>query len=280
MDRVVTRAQLVAEGVVSSTIGDRCRQGRYVRLLPGVYCEGTPTALARCAAIVEWLPEAHLSHRTSAWLHAMLPEPDVFEATVPTSRYRKPPPWLRLYRRDLPADVFDDLAELPITTAAQTLLDCLTVLPSREADRLIDEQLFRTVDPDTLSSLCATGRPGVPLLRRQLRQAARRSLSEPERLFARALARRNLSLAPNEPIGPFVCDFVDIRSRTVIEIDGWEFHSDRVTFRRDRRRQNWLMIHGWFVLRYSAHDVLHHLDACVDEVERVVRRRRVHRRLA
>ncbi|WP_446225287.1 DUF559 domain-containing protein [Nocardia sp. IBHARD005] len=280
MDRVVTRAQLLAEGVASSTIGDRCRRGRYVRLLPEVYCEGAPTALARCAAIVEWLPDAHLSHRTAAWLRAMLPEPQAFEATVPTGRYRKTPAWLRLYRRDLPADALDDLAQLPMTTAAQTVLDCLPTLPAQDADLLIDEQLCRTVDPVELSSLCETGRHGVPALRRQLRHAALRPMSEPERLFARALARRNLHLAANEPVGPFTCDFVDHRSRTVVEIDGWEFHHDRVNFRRDRRRQNWLVIHHWFVLRYSAHDVLRNLDECADEAAEVVRRRRFGRGLA
>ncbi|MFD4427800.1 endonuclease domain-containing protein [Nocardia sp. NPDC058497] len=241
---------------------------------------GEPTAFARCAAIIEWLPDACLSHRTAAWLRAMLPEPELFEATVPSSRYRKTPPWLRLYRRDLPADAVDHAAELPMTTAAHTVLDCLTVLPAAEADRLIDEQLLRTVDPHELSSLCETGRPGVAALRKQLRQAALRPMSEPERLFARALARRNLHLLANEPVGPFFGDFVDVRSRTVVEIDGWEFHSDRVTFCRDRRRQNWLVINGWFVLRYSAHDVLRNLDECVDEVERVVRRRRFGRGLA
>ncbi|MFD3509185.1 DUF559 domain-containing protein [Nocardia sp. NPDC058666] len=280
MDRIVTRAQLAAEGVASSTIGDRCRRGRYVRLLPGVFCEGTPTTLARCAAIVEWLPDAHLSHRTAAWLWAMLPEPQIFEATVPVARRRQTPSWLRLYRRDLPADAKDDLAQLPVTTAAQTVLDCLTVLPTPEADALIDEQICRTVDPTELTGLCETRRHGVPVLRRQLQQAALRPMSEPERLFARALARRNLPLAANEPVGPYTCDFVDHRGRTVVEIDGWEFHRDKVNFRHDRLRQNWLVIHGWFVLRYSAHDVLRNLDHCVDEVVDVVRRRRSGRGLA
>ncbi|MGW6725220.1 endonuclease domain-containing protein [Nocardia sp. NPDC055029] len=212
MDRVVTRAQLAAEGVASSTIGDRCRRSVYLRLLPGVFCVGEPTAFARCAAIIEWLPDACLSHRTAAWLRAMLPEPELFEATVPSSRYRKTPPWLRLYRRDLPEDAVDHTAELPMTTAAHTVLDCLTVLPAAQADRLIDDQLLRTVDPHELSSLCDTGRHGVVALRKQLRQAALRPMSEPERLFARALARRNLHLLANEPVGPFFGDFVDVRN--------------------------------------------------------------------
>ncbi len=280
MDRVVTRAQLLAEGVAASTVSARCRRGAYIRVLPGVYCVGELTAMARCFAVAEWLPDACFSHRTAAWLWGMLPEPEVFEATVPKALSRRTPSWLRLYRRDPVGDAVHDVVGVRATTAAQTVLDCLTVLPELDADRLIDEHLLRTVDPAELSTLCGTSRRGTPVLRRQLRQAALRSMSEPERLFARALARRSLWLLPNHPVGPFCGDFVDERSRTVVEIDGWEFHNDRVTFRRDRRRQNWLVTHGWFVLRYAAHDVLHNLDECVAEVERVVRRRRSHRRLA
>ncbi|MFC6013513.1 endonuclease domain-containing protein [Nocardia lasii] len=57
-------------------------------------------------------------------------------------------------------------------------------------------------------------------------------------------------------------------------LDGREFHSDAVVFRRDRRRQNWLVVRGWLVLRYAAQDVMHNLDQCADEVQRVVLARR------
>ncbi|MBF6244011.1 DUF559 domain-containing protein [Nocardia elegans] len=79
-------------------------------------------------------------------------------------------------------------------------------------------------------------------------------------------------------IRTYVGDLVDERSRTIIEIDGREFHSDSLTFRRDRRRQNALLDAGWFVLRYAAADVNRYLDACVEEAAQVIRRRRRSRR--
>ncbi|MFC4126172.1 DUF559 domain-containing protein [Nocardia rhizosphaerae] len=273
-----TRSQLLAEGVPPGTIDDRCRRGVYVRVLPRTYSLGPPTALGRCAAVIEWLPGARLSHRTAAWLWNLLPEPDVIEATVPKAVSRKAPPWLRLYRRDLPDSALDRSADLPVVTPAQTLFDCVAVLPEAEADRLVDRTLGRVASRSAVLEICRGH--GAPAMRRQLREAALKSVSEPERLFARALARRRLYLLPNHSVGPFVGDFVDESTRTIVEIDGWEFHSDRQTFRSDRRRQNWLQRRGWLVLRFAAHDVLNHMETCVDEVESVVRPRRCGPRLS
>ncbi|MFD3743966.1 DUF559 domain-containing protein [Nocardia sp. NPDC058633] len=275
-----TRAQLLAAGVPAGTIDDRCRRGVYTRVLPRTYSLGPPTAMTRCVAVTEWLPGAHLSHRTAAWLWGMVPEPSVLEATVPKAASRRTPTWLRLYRRDLPESAFDRESDLPTVTAAQALLDCVAVLPGGEADRLVDSHIGRSVSRSALVEVCGSGRHGAPAMRRQLVGAAVKWASEPERLFARAMARRNLHLLPNHPVGPYFGDFVDERTRTIVEIDGWEFHTDRLVFRNDRRRQNWLQRRGWLVLRYAAYDVLNHLESCVDEVEAVVRPRRARSRQA
>ncbi|MFI9509900.1 DUF559 domain-containing protein [Nocardia sp. NPDC052566] len=271
---VHTRDQLLSQGISATTIDRRCRQGRYSRLLPRTYCLGAPNGLARCAAIVAWIPAAVLSHRTAAWLRNMLPEPDIFEATVPKSIHRDTPKWLTLYRRDLPATAIDEAWGLPTLSPAYTLLDCVAVMPQDAADRLVDEHLGRTVAADDVLDLCRSGKNGSPALRRQLREAALHSASEPERLFARALARRNLSMLANHWVGPYICDFVHEQSRTIVEIDGREFHSAPETFRHDRRRQNWLLRNDWLVLRYAAYDVYNALDACVSEVQTVIRQRR------
>ncbi|WP_245660297.1 DUF559 domain-containing protein [Nocardia kruczakiae] len=269
-----TRAELMRE-VSAAAIAARCRRGQYTRVLPGIYAVGTVTQRTRCEAVLAWLPEAVLSHRTAAWLWDMLPEPESVEATVPRGRYRATPEWLRLSRRELRPDSIDEVWGLPVTTQARTLLDCVPILPDAEAGRMVDNHA-RAVAP-ALSGL-TTGQYGSPHLREQLRCAAFDAASEPERLFARALARRGLHLLSNQPIGQYVGDLVDERSRTIIEIDGREFHSDSLTFRRDRRRQNALLGAGWFVLRYAAADVYSYLDACVEEAVRVIRRRRRSRR--
>ncbi|MVU76456.1 DUF559 domain-containing protein [Nocardia sp. ET3-3] len=270
-----TRGELLAEGIPASTINDRCRRGVYTRLLPGTLCLGTPTSLDNCQAVIAWQPRAVLSHRTAAWLHGFLvDEPALIEATIPIDADRATPTWLKLYRRRLPPEWIDERYDLPLTCAALTVFDCTTVLPHREADALIDHQVGRRISGRALLDICDSHLHGSCTIRKQLREAAIHAASEPERLFARAMTRRGIRLLCNHPIGPYRCDFVDERSRTIIEIDGREYHSDSATFRRDRRRQNALLLDDWLVLRYAAADVLESIDSCADEAAAVIKRRR------
>ncbi|UGT42008.1 DUF559 domain-containing protein [Nocardia yamanashiensis] len=273
-----TRAQLLADGIPPSTIEKRCRRGTYIRLLPGIYTTQPPTTFTKCHAVMAWLPTAVFSHSTAAWLLGMQPEPSRLEATVPKATRRTTPPWLRLNRRDLHPVWVDELSEIPITTPALTLLDCVHSLPKPQADTLIDENLGRTVRRSSLLELCNSGLRGSPALTKQLREAALNYASEPERRFARALHERNLHLLPNHQIGRYYADFADERSRTIIEIDGRTFHSSPAVFRQDRHRQNALLIAGWLILRYAATDIFHSLNTCADEAAAVIRTRRRTRR--
>jgi hypothetical protein len=151
---VRTHRQLVDEGVPTSTIDARCTAGRYHRVLPRTYVLGEPSKLALCHAVIEWQPDARLTHRTAGWLYGWLPEPGIVEATVPESLRANPPKWLRLYRRNLDPQLFADVCALPAVTPEQALLDCAAVLPVEQATQLIDEQLMRTVDRESLL-LCA-----------------------------------------------------------------------------------------------------------------------------
>lgn len=274
-----TRDELLSAGVSSSTIHDRCRSGRYTRLLPGIYCVAEPTPHALCAAAVLWQPSAVLSHRTAAWLWNMLPAPSTVEATVPRNVSVRTPSWLKLYRRPVIEDNVTTAWSMPAVDPERAMLDAVAVLPRAQADRMIDEHI-RRVNSVKLRAMCEAdaGRRGVREQRRQLYAAARSAASEPERLFARALSARRCAMEPNHSVGQFVCDFVDERSRTIVEIDGREFHSEPEVFRKDRRRQNRLLLDGWLVLRYAASDVYRHLDEIADETVGVVRKRRRSRR--
>lgn len=270
-----TRGELLAEGIPASTINARCRRGAYTRLLPGTLCLNAPTLLDRCHAVIAWQPRAVLSHRTAGWLHGFLSdEPTLVEATIPKDAARRAPPWLRLYRRQLRPEWTDERYDLPVTTPALTLFDCVSTLPDPEADALIDHYLGKRVPARALLEICESHLLGTATIRRQLREAAIHAVSEPERLFARALSRRGLRLLCNHPVGPYICDFVDERSRTIIEIDGREFHSESGVFRRDRRRQNYLVLNDWLVLRYAAADVFETVDRCADEAAAAIKHRR------
>ena len=50
-------------------------------------------------------------------------------------------------------------------------------------------------------------------------------------------------------------DFMYVEARLIIELDGERYHTDRSTFRSDRRRRNELIQEGYRVLRFTAWDV-------------------------
>ncbi|GAB2628013.1 DUF559 domain-containing protein [Prescottella soli] len=272
--------ELITAGIPRSTIGSRCRSGRYHRVLPRIYAVTEPTTLALCHAVTRWQPAAVLSHRTAAWLYGWTGEPDVVEATVPTRVRARTPKWLLLHRRNLDDAQVGESWSLPTVSAAQTVVDCAAVMSSHEFEPLVDDRLTSSVTRDELRALCDKhpGRWGNTTAVAQLRTAAVRFASEPERLLARALNRRRCPMAANEPVGPYVCDFVDARAKVVVEVDGREFHSAPDVFRSDRHRQNWLVQQGWLVLRYAASDVLTDPDAVAEEISAIVRRRRHNRR--
>jgi very-short-patch-repair endonuclease len=61
-------------------------------------------------------------------------------------------------------------------------------------------------------------------------------------------------------------DFVYLDRRLIIELDGERYHTDRGTFRSDRRRQNELIQAGFRVLRFTAWDVFAAPDYLIAQV--------------
>jgi very-short-patch-repair endonuclease len=58
----------------------------------------------------------------------------------------------------------------------------------------------------------------------------------------------------------------------VLEADGFEHHSNRASYREDRRRGNALAVLGYAVLRFSYEDIVHHEDVVAEVVARVLAR--------
>ncbi len=74
----------------------------------------------------------------------------------------------------------------------------------------------------------------------------------------------------NFPAGPYVIDVAFPRQRVAIEIDGWAFHSDGEAFQNDRKRQNWLALHGWQVLRFTWLDLTQHPQRVLGEIRAAI----------
>ena len=79
-----------------------------------------------------------------------------------------------------------------------------------------------------------------------------------------AAGRLFIALLRAEEIGgwvqqyPFQGWFVDVAWpdwKVAVEIDGWAFHRDHKSFRRDASKRNALVRAGWLPLSFTGHDV-------------------------
>ena len=65
-------------------------------------------------------------------------------------------------------------------------------------------------------------------------------------------------------------DFLCAPARLVIELDGLQHLTDPATYRRDRRKDALLQLHGYFVLRFLTDDLGKNLDHVLDQMLRVL----------
>src|SRR5215469_2115907 len=94
----------------------------------------------------------------------------------------------------------------------------------------------------------------------------RRASTDAEQLLWRHLRNRNLSghkFSRQEPIGPYVVDFVCRRRRLIIELDGGQ-HADQAS--ADTRRTAALGHLGYRVVRYWNNDVLSNTEGVLAQI--------------
>ena len=65
-------------------------------------------------------------------------------------------------------------------------------------------------------------------------------------------------------------DFAFPELKICIEVDGYEAHSGRAAFTRDRRRQNTLELDGWLVLRFTWHQIVHEPEWVLAQVRAAI----------
>jgi very-short-patch-repair endonuclease len=65
-----------------------------------------------------------------------------------------------------------------------------------------------------------------------------------------------------EPIGPYIVDFICRERRLVIEVDGGQHATDP----RDALRDRWLNAHGYRVLRFWNNEVLGNIDGVLEVI--------------
>ena len=95
------------------------------------------------------------------------------------------------------------------------------------------------------------------------KQLRRQSTDAEQRLWLHLKARRlnGLKFKRQQPIGPYIVDFVCFEYRLVIEADGGQ-HGDCV----DQQRDAWLQSHGFTVVHFWNHHILQQTSVVLQQI--------------
>ena len=251
-------------------------RGEIARLLPGVYCPSAASddLVTRCAAVMALDPDAVIAGRAAA---ALTWWPDVRVADVTAYRRHSPADqrgfaWLR---GQVPPELISQSNGLRVTNPALTVLDLLGDV----GGQAIDEALRRravTLERLSFALDLTPERPGNRERRRLLHDSRDEPWSELERLLHRQFRALGIayrtnyrvvlgdaptrgtvhgpSLGPAHELTPTKVAFIDVALPELMlafEADGYEFHSPRQAFERDRERDARLAALGWAVVRLT-----------------------------
>jgi very-short-patch-repair endonuclease len=263
---VVSRSQLLAMGIGAGAIHTRLRKHYLHPLHRGVYAVGhlALLPLAReMAAVLACGKGAAVSHRSAAVVWHLLSASDDTEIDVAVLRGKGCRPGLRIHRsRQLSPPDVRHLRGLPVTAPWRTLVDLADTATDRELERATHEAITRRLF--NASRLLSDvdryrGRRGIGRLKRLLEDNDSTTLtrSEAEERFL-ALVRAAQLPPPevNVRVHGHEVDFLWREQGLVVEVDGFQFHSTRAAFERDRNRDAELQSAGLRVLRVTWRQVV------------------------
>lgn len=224
------------------------------------------------AAVWSYGHTACASGLAAAWWHGLTRfAPRVVEVTLARNGYGRPRPGCRPRRRDLDSRDIVDMRGLRVTTLALTAVEAAARRGG--GPKIMDTALQGdgTLPELWQAHMRNKGRYGSPAARRLLRAAESGAQSEAERLLIKLLEEHGITgWVANLPVGPYKVD-VAFRGLTVaIEVDGWAFHSDPERFASDRRRQNYLVLNGWTVLRFTWLDLVEYPERVISVIRTAI----------
>ena len=258
--RVVTRAQILAEGLTDRAIARRVARGWLHRQHDGVYSVGTARLDRRgrwMAAVLACGPGAVLSHRDAAALWGILPSNRAaIEVTAPSLRRRE---GVEVYRRRLAPDEITEVDGIPVTSVARTLLDLAAVESPRRLQRALNEaERLRLLDHTTLTEQFQRHprAKGIATLR-HLAPDETITRSDLERRFLAFCDRHGIPKPhTNATVEGLEVDAYWPHAKLVVELDGFAYHSSHRAFHEDRERDRRLTMQGVRVIRVTTK----HLD--------------------
>ena len=252
---------------------------RLHRLHLGVYAVGHPRLRAHgrwMAAVLGCGPGAVLSYRDAAALHD-LRQIGGGKVDVTAPGRHNIPGILCHYVRVLQTDDCTVVDAIPVTTVARTYLDLAELLSqARLIDLLEAGQRQDKLDVSAIEAVVARnpGRHGIKPLQVALAQLADDPpllQSHLERAF-RALIRDHGLPEPhyNAYVEDELVDAVWPHHRLVVEVDGWNYHRTKRSFRNDRRRDRKLLRAHWRAARFTGGEVTYETAAVAAELSELL----------
>jgi very-short-patch-repair endonuclease len=237
----VTRTQLLRLGLGREAINRRVKSTRLIRVYDGVYAVGHVPALPHdraYGALLACGPKSVLSHGSAATLYGIYRRWDMpFEVTVPTKRR---PRGVRMHRAKLTRRDISRHDGVRVTSPARALLDMAPRLTEKQRRRAFNKlRLSHNLTEEQLRDVLERfpRHPGARRLRALAgihRGATRSRLEDKFDDFCErwSLGRPRL----NEKIDGREVDAFFPKERLIVEVDGYDVHSGRVSFEDDRDR--------------------------------------------
>lgn len=261
---VFSRPQAMVVGADDGLLHRRVRAGRLERVSAGVYRLPHTSSSFRqrlLSAVFAAGSGTTASHRSAASLLGLDGvDGEVIEVSVP--RNRRYGGAIVHRAGDMVMGDTTEVDAIPCTTATRTCVDLGAVVDDDIVERAFECAVRRGLTtPDyalrRARALARRGRAGPAALLRVLeRRQEPANGSELETRFEQVCRAAGIAgLLRQVPIGPYVADFADPDRRVVVELDGLASHATSTALRADLARQNFLVLEGWTVLRFTWEDV-------------------------
>jgi very-short-patch-repair endonuclease len=274
---VVAAWQLDAVGVDARAVHRRVADGRLRPIHRGVHAVGQVALRARSrwmAAVLACGPGALLSHWDAASVHDLRAVGSgAIHVTVRARRRSRR--GIRVHQASLRPEDRAIVEGIPVTSLPRTLLDLAPILDSKALRRMWERaERLEILDVRGVERVVdrANGHRGIAPLRALLRydpRLAAAAASELERLFLDLIRDAGLPMpSVNVLVEGFLVDTYWPEARLVVELDGYEFHSDRAAFERDHRKLVRLRSAGLAYLAFTHRQVAEEPRSVVGTVRR------------
>jgi very-short-patch-repair endonuclease len=193
---------------------------------------------------------------------ASLPRSAPAWITVPPER-RVVRPRIQIRRAAIPRTDVRERDGLSLTSPPRTLLDLSALLDEAELESVVAEAQYRRFasEAELKAQLEGSeGKRGVAKLRRvlDLPGGPQRTRSGGERVMLRLLRRAGITgFETNAWIHAYEVDFLWRDANVAVELDGWDGHSGRIAFERDRLKIARLSAHGLTVIPVTGRQLRH-----------------------